>query len=338
MAIVDIHGHLNSPPELMAFKSGLLSSRIHRGRSVLKLSDERMKPIVDNHIKKLDEVGTDIQFLSPRPFQLMHSDPLFSIVEDFCKANNDAIKQSIDYYPDRYRGVCGLPQVWGQPVNIVFDEMERCVKDMGFVGIMIDPDPSEGLDPNMPPMGDEYWYPLYEKMVELDVPGLIHGGPFRFSREPELGYFVGEEAVAAWAILRTPRIFEDFPALKLVIGHGGGYVPYQAGRARAFRLNAMRNDPSLESFDDSMRRLYYDTVLYDPHSLELLFRVVGPDRCLFGTDKPANGSVLDPETGRAMNDIKPMIDAIPWLGDEERAAIYEGNARKAYSLLPPAGH
>ena len=97
MAIVDIHGHLNSPPELMAFKSGLLSSRIHRGRGSLKLSDERLRPIVDNHVKKLDEVGTDIQFLSPRPFQLMHSDPLFSIVEDFCKANNDAIKQSVAY-------------------------------------------------------------------------------------------------------------------------------------------------------------------------------------------------------------------------------------------------
>ena len=125
MAIVDIHGHLNSPPELMAFKSGLLSSRIHRSRGSLKLSDDRLKPIVDNHVKKLDEVGTDIQFLSPRPFQLMQSDPLFSIVEDFCKANNDAIKQSVDYYPDRYRGVCGLPQVWGQPVNVVFEEMER---------------------------------------------------------------------------------------------------------------------------------------------------------------------------------------------------------------------
>ena len=38
-------------------------------------------------------------------------------------------------------GVCGLPQVWGEPVSIVFDEMERCVKELGFVGVMIDPDP-----------------------------------------------------------------------------------------------------------------------------------------------------------------------------------------------------
>ena len=65
--------------------------------------------------------------------------------------------------------------------------------------------------------------------------------------------------------------------------------------------------------------------------------MVGVDRCLFGSDKPANGSVIDPETGRALNDIKPMIDAIPWLSDEERRAIYEGNARKAYPRLPPAG-
>ena len=144
--------------------------------------------------------------------------------------------------------------------------------------------------------------------------------------------------MAAWGILRTPRCLVDFPKLKLVIGHGGGYIPYQVGRGRAFRLAAMRNDPGLESFDESMRRLYYDTVLYTQESVEYLIKVVGVDRCLFGTDKPANGSVIDPATGRALNDIKPMIDAIPWLSEEDRSAIYEGNARSAYGRLSNVGH
>jgi 4-oxalmesaconate hydratase len=101
---------------------------------------------------------------------------------------------------------------------------------MGFVGFKINPDPGEG-GLETPHMGDEYWYPLYEAMVCWNVPGLIHGGPFRFSREPELGYFCTEQTVAAFGILRS-RVFEDFPDLKLIVGHGGGYVPYQvAGRA-----------------------------------------------------------------------------------------------------------
>ena len=176
-------------------------------------------------------------------------------------------------------------------------------------------------------------------MVELDVPGLIHGGPFRFSREPELGYFVEEEAVAAWGILRSPRVFRDFPNLKLIIGHGGGYIPYQAGRGRAFRMNSIQREPDAgwESFDDSMRRLYYDTVLYDGEAMELLIKVVGADRVLFGTDKPANGSVKDPVTNRVLNDVKPLIEQIDWLSDEDKSAIFEGNARKIYSRLTVSG-
>ena len=95
----------------------------------------------------------------------------------------------------------------------------------------------------------------------------------------------------------------------------------------------MQRDPTLESFDESMRRLYYDTVLYNQESVELLIKVVGADRCLFGSDKPANGSVIDPKTGRALNDIKPYIEAIPWLSEADRKAIFEENALKVYSRL-----
>ena len=77
---------------------------------------------------------------------------------------------------------------------------------------------------------------------------MVHGGPFRFSREPELGYFCTEETVAAFAVLRS-RVLKDFPTLKLIIGHGGGYLPYQVGRARAFRLNEQARNADLDSFD-----------------------------------------------------------------------------------------
>ena len=68
--IIDMHGHLNAPSELYAYKAGLLSSRgayTHWGG----IPDEKLKPVIENHIATvLDEVGTDMQFLSPRPFQL----------------------------------------------------------------------------------------------------------------------------------------------------------------------------------------------------------------------------------------------------------------------------
>jgi 4-oxalmesaconate hydratase len=95
----------------------------------------------------------------------------------------------------------------------------------------------------------------------------------------------------------------------------------------------MRRNPDLESFDETFRRLYFDTVLYNQESLELLFKLAGPDRCMFGSDRPATGSAVDPATGHSLDDIKPVIESIPWLSDTDRHAIFEGTAKSIYPGL-----
>jgi 4-oxalmesaconate hydratase len=298
----------------------------------VEISDDEVEASLELHLRELDAVGTDVQILSPRPWSIPTGDRRGDLVMDIAQQANDMIARIVKLHPDRFVGMAALPQTAGVSPSFGVEELQRCVDELGFVGCKINPDPGEGALETAH-MGDEIWYPLYEKMTELDVPGLIHGGPYRFSREPELGYFITEEAVAAFGILRTPKVFHDFPNLKLIVGHGGGYLPYQVGRARAFRMNAQRRDESLEGFDESMRRLYYDTVLYNEESLELLIKVVGADRCIFGSDRPANGSVVDPVTQRALNDIKPMIDGIERLTDRDRKAIFEDNAMKIFTRL-----
>ena len=330
--IIDAHAHVTGPMEIYQHFRALTGGSGPTRIASIKISDERLEASLQPHLNEITDVGTDLQLISPRPWAIPTGDRRESVVLSITQQVNDIVARAVGLHPNRFAGIAALPQAAGTDAKFCVDELERCVSELGFVGLKINPDPTEGAG-ETPHMGDEYWYPLYEKMVALDVPALLHGGPFRFSREPELGYFPGEEAVAAWSILRTPRVFEDFPALKIVVGHGGGYIPYQAGRGRAFRLNAMRNDPSLESFDDSMRRLYYDTILYDQEAMDLLVKVVGVDRCLFGSDKPANGSVHDPATGRALNDLRPLVEAVPGLTDADRTAIFEGNARAAYSRL-----
>ena len=331
--IIDTHAHVTGPPEMYEYFRGL-SGTSGAGARVGKfeLTDERVEESLEDHLAEVGGVGTELQLISPRPWAIPTADRREALVMQITQQVNDMIARCVKLHPDRFVGLGALPQRPGVSPKTCAEEMERCVNDLGFIGFKINPDPGEGAA-GTPDLGDEYWYPLYEKMVALDTPGLIHAGPFRFSREPELGYFVTEESVGAWALLRS-RVFKDFPELKIIVGHGGGYIPYQAGRARGFRLNEMRRDPTLEPFEDSLRRLYYDTVLYDQDSIELLIKVVGVDRCLFGTDKPANGSVVDPNTGRSLNDIKHYIDAIAWLSEADRRAIYEDNARKVYANLP----
>lgn len=330
--IIDTHAHVTGPAELYQFSRELQANQGPFRPRRPDLPDDLIAQSLTGHLEEVRGVGTELQLVSPRPWAVPTGDRREAVVEAVTRAANDMIGRATQLFPDRFRGLAALPQTPVTGLTRAVEELDRCVRELGFVGCKINPDPGEGSQ-QTPHMGDDYWYPLYAKMVELDVPGLIHGGPFRFSREPELGYFITEQSVAAYGILRS-RVFRDFPTLKLIVGHGGGSIPYQVGRGRAFRLNEMaRGGTDLESFDETMRRLYFDTVLYNQESLELLFKVVGVDRCLFGSDKPANGSVSDPETGRSLNDIKPLIDGIEWLTDDQRQAIYEGNARAVFSRI-----
>ncbi|MGH7829336.1 MAG: amidohydrolase family protein, partial [Candidatus Binatia bacterium] len=206
-----------------------------------------------------------------------------------------------------------------------FQEKDRCVKDLGLVGIMINPDPGEA-DGQTPAMGEEYWYPLYEKMVELDIPGLVHPASCRNPRESFHGHFITEESIAILSIIHS-KVFEDFPTLKLIISHGGGSVPYQVGRWRS----QLRGPNDTETFDEQLRKFYFDTALYNTESLGLLFKIAGPDRCLFGTERPGAGSKTDPRTGKWYDDVRPMIEGISWLNAGQKEQIFSKNAERVFS-------
>ena len=78
--IIDCHGHLSPPPELWVYKSHIMSHRGEHGRKMPEVTDEEILFYANKremgpcgHCDMLDRVGTDIQMLSPRPFQMMHS-------------------------------------------------------------------------------------------------------------------------------------------------------------------------------------------------------------------------------------------------------------------------
>ncbi|MBM2809779.1 MAG: Amidohydrolase [Chloroflexi bacterium] len=326
--IIDIHGHTNAPPSLYAYKSGLLSSRGAHGKGNPGVTEEAMANLVKNHLaNNLDKVGTDIQFLSPRPFQLMHSEKPERIVHWFVEANNDAIATSVKLAPDRYRGVAGLPQCAGVPITNTFEEIDRCVNDLGFVGLMINPDPYEGDGTPAPGMGDEYWYPLYEKMCQLDVPALIHSASCKDPWDTYSNYFIAVETRCIISMV-TSGVFDKFPNLKIIVAHGGGAVPYQVGRYRAFFV---RQFGDTDGFDIQLKKFYFDTVLYNQEALELLFKIVGSDRCMFGTENPGTGTHKDAKTGRMLDDIKPTIDAIAEISEQDRKNVFEDVARKVFT-------
>lgn len=334
--IIDCHGHVSAPTQLWAYKASLVSHRGSHGRGGVHVSDDEIKAAVEvkrfeggdkSHMAFLNEVGTDVQCISPRPFQMMASEKPNKIVQWFTEETNNIIHRQTQLYPNKFIGIAGLPQMAGEPLDIAIGELERCV-NLGFKGCLVNPDPYENDGRKAPPMGDRYWYPLYEKLCELDVPGHIHAtGSRNPEREPYTLHFINEETTAVFGLVNS-NVFKDFPTLRMLISHGGGAIPYQVGR---FESASARN-PNVPLFSQRLRNLYYDTVLYSKEALELLIRVVGPDRCLFGAECPGVGAARNPATGRTYDDIAPLIQGFEWLSAGDKKAILEDNARAFFKL------
>lgn len=320
--IVDVHGHTSAPPEVYEYQAKLIARRAPFGAPTVP--DDRLKEALDRHVGLLDEAGTDVQFLSPRPYTMMHS--LFNarVVRAWTVFVNDVIARQVALHPDRFRGVAGLPQFRDGSLDPALEELERCVTELGFVGCLLNPDPFEG-EGDPPGLGEEYWYPLYDTLCRLDVPALIHSSSSASPRESYSLHFINEESIAVLGLVGS-EVFTDFPTLKVVVAHGGGAVPYQVGRFRSPGLR--RGDP--EDFLDKLRRLHFDTCVYSEEGLELLFKVVGPANCLFGTERPGSGRGVDPATGRALDDLRPVIEGLSALSEGDRRLVFAGNARRLY--------
>jgi len=334
VTIIDVHGHMTAPAEFYAWKANLLSHRGAHGGKPPVIGDDALlesyrapHPSFGNvsHLDHLDGAGIDTQLISPRPYQMMHSEQPAKIVQWFTAETNDLIHRATELFPGRFKGVAGLPQSPDLDPADWMSELRRTVTELGFVGAMLNTDPYEGTK-TPPALGERYWYPVYETLCELDVPMLIHAAGCKPpAREPYSLHFIQEETVAVWSLVNS-TVLKDFPELKVIVSHGGGAIPYQVGR---FLPSVVRTGvPYLEK----LRRLWFDSCLYTQDSLELLFKVVGTDRVLFGSEKPGTGSQIDPETGRWFDDIQLLIRDIEWLSDSEREAVFSGNAQQLFTL------
>ena len=118
--IIDCHAHVSAPTELWAYKASLVAHRGSHGRGQLKFTDDQIRDAVEkkrfeggdkSHMAFLDEVGTQVQCVSPRPFQLMQSEKPAKIVQWWHEEVNNVIHRQTQLYPERFIGIAGLPQI-----------------------------------------------------------------------------------------------------------------------------------------------------------------------------------------------------------------------------------
>ena len=325
--IIDMHGHYTTvPAPLVAYRGLQVSDMATPKEGVVKGSDDEIRESPENgQLKKQRERGTDVCFFSPRASSMGHHFGGPVISQYWTEHCNDIIARVCELYPDNFIGVCQLPQSPGVSPAACVDELERCINELGFVGCVLNPDPSGGYWTD-PPMGDkDWWYPLYEKLVELNVPAMIHvSSTCNPNFHSTSSHYMNADSTVI-AQLHQSTVFQDFPALKIVVPHGGGAIPYQFARYRGIALR-----DGFEPFDEFIKKLYFDTAVYDQRAMELLIEVAGVDNVMFASEMIGAVNVIDPLTGDWFDNTKPLIDAIEWLTDEDRAKLFEGNTRRVY--------
>jgi 4-oxalmesaconate hydratase len=332
--IIDCHGHYTTAPESHNLwrKAQVAAYEAHDSPPPYPAisDDEIAESIESNQLRILRERGADMTIFSPRASAMEHHVGDEAVSREWSRVCNNLIKRVVDRYPDAFIGVAQLPQSPGVGLDGSIEELERCVTELGFVGCNLNPDPSGGWW-NGPPLTDRYWYPIYEKMVELDVPAMVHVSS---SCNPNFhatgAHYINADTTAFMQLIQGD-LFADFPDLRLIIPHGGGAVPYHWGRYRG--LADMLDQPTLA--EHVMRNVYFDTCVYHQPGIDLLFNVIDRKNILFGSEMLGAVRGVDPETANYFDDTKRFVDAVG-LSSDQLAEVYEGNARRVYPRLDAA--
>ncbi len=332
--IIDCHGHYTTEPkDLHRFRKDQTAAANAKDkaamppRSGLKMSDDEIRESIEaNQLKFQTERGTDLTIFSPRASGMGHHIGDESVSREWTEICNDLIHRVVTLYPKNFIGVCQLPQSPGVPPKNAIAELERCVK-MGFVGCNLNPDPSGGYF-NAPPMTDKWYYPFYEKMVELDVPAMIHvSGCCNPAQHTTGSYYLNADTMVFMQVILSD-LFKDFPTLKFIIPHGGGAVPFHWGRFRGIALN--NGKPELAEIMG--RNIFFDTCVYHQPGIDLLTKVVPVDNILFASEMVGAVKGNDPRTGFGFDDTKRYVEATS-LSAADKEKIFSGNSLRVYSKL-----
>lgn len=332
--IIDCHGHYTTtPPEVGEYreaqKAALEPDPNHIGeKGVINVSDDQIRESLElNQLKLQRERGSDYTIFSPRASWMGHHVGNEHTSKYWTEHTNELIYRVTQLYPDNFIGGCALPQSPGADLRNSVKELERCVTEFDFVSCNLNLDPSGGHW-NSPPLGDKYWYPIYEKMVELDVPAMIHvSGCCNPAFHATGSYYLSADTTAFMQLMQSD-VTKDFPTIKFIIPHGGGAVPYHWGRFRG--LADMLKLPPLDEL--LMNNVFFDTCVYHQKGIDLLVDVIDNKNILFASEMVGAVRGIDPETGFYFDDTKRYVDNAN-ISQAEKENIFEHNIRKVFSRI-----
>ncbi|MGY3607528.1 MULTISPECIES: amidohydrolase family protein [unclassified Bradyrhizobium] len=322
---IDIHSHVipdrivsaiaADPKRFRARVEGEGAARkiIHDQGYVYPLFEEFRQ--TEAKLAAMDRKGIEISVISPAP-------PMFyywadaDLALEVAGLVNDGVADMVGVQPARLRGMATVPM---QHPDAAVAELERIVRAYGFRAVEI------GTSIEGAQLAEERFRPLLRRASELNV--FVFAHPYYVGAKSGLeNYYLTNlignplDTTIMLANLMFSGRLDELPDLKLVLAHGGGFAPYQIGRlVHGHAVRSEANGISKSSPKELLKRIYFDSLVFEPQALRYLIDLVGADHVCIGTDAPFDMADADPGA---------TIDAVPAIAPQERQCICCGTALK----------
>jgi aminocarboxymuconate-semialdehyde decarboxylase len=276
--------------------------------------------VVDERLADMDRMGIDIQAISVAPPQYYYwAEP--DLGRKLARIQNDNLAGIVSAHPDRFVGLGTVPL---QDVDGSLDELDRIAQDLRFPGVEI------CTNVNGDDFDDPRFLPFFERCRDLDLAIVMHPNGFTHGERLAAYYLINTvgmplDSTVFLARLIFGGVLDRVPDVKMCVVHGGGYLPsYPARYDHAWRERAdVRERIPDHPPSTYLKRLHFDTMLYDAYELAILVQRYGADHILLGTDYPYDMGEDDPVD---------LICSIDGLSDTERKLILGGNAARLLNL------
>lgn len=299
-------------PQMMVRTLGEASARHNAARMLPEATPKLTQPGV--RIADMDAMGVDVQVVSPSPNQYYYwADE--ALATEIVRLQNEHIAALCALHTER---LLGMGTVALQHPELAAAQLRDAVGRLGLKGVEI------STSVGAMELADPRLEPFWRTAGELECVVFIHPlGTSAFERLNQyyLTNVIGQplETTIALSHLIFSGLLDRHPGLRLLAAHGGGYLPFYLGRAQhAWQVRPEARGMQL-SPREYLKRIWFDTVVYEPQAVRTLIDAVGLSQVVVGTDYPFDMGAYQPAQ---------LVASVPGLHDEGRAAILGGNARK----------
>lgn len=297
---IDMHAHAITDAAFKALAKdtpsiGLKLTDIDENALILEIGGVVQNPFPKSamdlsiRFRDLEAAGIDMQVISPSPHFFLYDEDA-AVTAAAAAIVNDELIALTSAHPDRFLALGTLPM---QDAALAVRELERIMRTPAMRGVIVGTN-VKGQNLDQPSLE-----PFWEAAAALGAFILVH--PHKIAGADRMkNYYLKNvignplETTIAAASLLYSGVFDRYPGLKICLSHGGGFLPYQAGRFRhGWKVRPQDRGAAKNGLDAGLDRFVYDTILHEAGALEFLLGQAGPGRIMLGSDYPFDMGTLE---------------------------------------------